>query len=108
MPSTVMSIMQGPLCGALATMLLYGIICMQTFRYWQVYKHDRKILKILETAHTALSIYSVEFYLIMHFGDMTNLQSAVWGMPVSSRDMIAVCIAYSVNICFIWRVLQRE
>jgi len=47
MPSVVMSIMQGPLCGALATMLLYGVICMQTFRYWQAYEHDKKILKCL-------------------------------------------------------------
>lgn len=42
-----MSIMQGPLCGALATMFLYGVICMQTFHYWQAYEHDRKILKCL-------------------------------------------------------------
>ncbi|KAG1719223.1 hypothetical protein EDB19DRAFT_1861121 [Suillus lakei] len=40
----------------------------------------------------------------MHFGDMTNLQSAVWGMPASY--FIGFVIAYSVNICFIWRVLQ--
>jgi hypothetical protein len=111
MPSVVMSIMQGPLCGALATMLLYGVICMQTFRYWQAYEHDKKILKclvasicILETVHTALTVYAVEFYLIMHFGDVTNLEYAVWGMPASY--VIGFIIAYAVNICFIWRILQ--
>ncbi|KAG1719218.1 hypothetical protein EDB19DRAFT_727074 [Suillus lakei] len=111
MASVVMLIMQGPLCGALATMLLYGVICMQTFHYWQAYEHDRKILKclvasiwILETVHTALSIYSIEFYLIMHFGDVTNLEYAVWGMPASY--VIGFIIAYAVNLCFIWRILQ--
>lgn len=106
-----MSIMQGPLCGALANMLLYGVICMQTFRYWQAYEHDRNILKclvafiwILETAHTALTIYTVEFYLIMHFGDNTSLEYAMWGMPTSV--IIGFIIAYAVNLCFIWRVLQ--
>ncbi|KAG1896803.1 uncharacterized protein F5891DRAFT_1192703 [Suillus fuscotomentosus] len=103
--------MQGPLCGALANMLLYGVICMQTFRYWQAYEHDRNILKclvafiwILETAHTALTIYTVEFYLIMHFGDNTSLEYAMWGMPTSV--IIGFIIAYAVNLCFIWRVLQ--
>lgn len=111
MPSVVMSIMQGPLCGALATMLLYGIICMQTFHYWQAYEHDRRTLKclvasiwILETVHTALSVYAVEFYLIMHFGDVTNLAFAVWAMPASY--VIGFIIAYAVNLCFIWRILH--
>ncbi|KAG2337367.1 hypothetical protein BDR05DRAFT_1005074 [Suillus weaverae] len=111
MPSVVVSIMQGPLCGALATMLLYGVICMQTFHYWQAYGHDRKILKclvafiwILETVHTALTVYAVEFYLIMHFGDVANLAYAVWGMPASY--VIGFIIAYAVNLCFIWRILQ--
>lgn len=110
MPSAVMSIMQGPFCGALTTMLLYGVICMQTFRYWQAYD-DRKILKclvafiwILETAHTSLTIYAVEFYLIMHFGDIRSLEYAVWIMPVSY--IIGFIIAYAVNLYFIWRVLQ--
>lgn len=103
--------MQGPLCGSLASMLLYGVICMQTFRYWQTYEHDMKILKslvafiwILETAHTVLTIYTVEFYLIIHFGDDTYLESSVWSMPISY--IIGFVIAYSVNLCFIWRVLQ--
>ncbi|KAG2748266.1 hypothetical protein P692DRAFT_20780289 [Suillus brevipes Sb2] len=118
MPSVVGSIMQGPLCGSLASMLLYGVICMQTFRYWQTYEHDMKILKslvafiwILETAHTVLTIYTVEFYLIIHFGDDTYLESSVWcvnfcpiSIPISY--IIGFVIAYSVNLCFIWRVLQ--
>ncbi|KAG2092323.1 uncharacterized protein F5147DRAFT_840665 [Suillus discolor] len=147
MTSVVMSIMQGPLCGALANMLLYGVICMQTFRYWQAYEHNRNILKclvafiwILETAHAALTIYAVEFYLIMHFGDITSLEYTVWcvnfyytSTPVHSAFItgeypqaasadkqftadlptfhqasyiIGFIIAYVVNLCFIWRVLQ--
>ncbi|KIK43266.1 hypothetical protein CY34DRAFT_804034 [Suillus luteus UH-Slu-Lm8-n1] len=111
MSSIVGSIMQGPLCGSLVSMLLYGVICMQTFRYWQTYEHDMKILKrlvafvwILETAHTVLTIYTIEFYLIMHFGDDAYLEFSVWSMPISY--IIGFVIAYSVNLCFIWRVLQ--
>lgn len=59
---------------------------------------------ILETAHTVLTIYTVEFYLIMHFGDVTRLEYSVWSMPISY--IIGFIIAYAVNLCFIWRVLQ--
>ncbi|KAG1781238.1 hypothetical protein EV702DRAFT_1193419 [Suillus placidus] len=83
----VEEVMQGALSGTLATMLLYGVTCMQTFHYWQTYEHDRKFLKsmvvfiwLLETAHTALSVHFVEYYLIIHFGEFTHLGYAVWSM----------------------------
>ncbi|KAG2128508.1 hypothetical protein BD769DRAFT_1775650 [Suillus cothurnatus] len=71
-------------------MLLYGVICMQTFRYWQAYEHDKKILKclvasicILETVHTALTVYAVEFISSCISEMSPNLEYAVWGMPAS-------------------------
>ncbi|KAG1724017.1 hypothetical protein EDB19DRAFT_323913 [Suillus lakei] len=101
--------MQAALSGTLATMLLYGVTCMQTFHYWQTYEHDGKILKslvsfiwLLETAHTALSIHFVEYYLIVHFGDLTYLEYAVWSMGATC--VIGFFIAYVVNLCFIWRI----
>ncbi|KAG2122928.1 hypothetical protein DEU56DRAFT_925369 [Suillus clintonianus] len=108
--SIVMSVLQGPLCGTLATMLLYGVVCMQTFHYWQAYEHDGKILKsvvafiwILETAHTALSIHFVEYYLIIHFGELLQLLFAVWSM--GATYFVGFIIGYAVNLCFIWRIL---
>ncbi|KAG1724018.1 hypothetical protein EDB19DRAFT_324010 [Suillus lakei] len=83
---------------------------MQTFHYWQAYGHDGTILKsmvtfiwILETAHTALSIHVVEYYLIMHFGDLIQLAFAVWSM--GATYFVGFIIGYVVNLCFIWRIL---
>ncbi|KAG2122921.1 hypothetical protein DEU56DRAFT_925330 [Suillus clintonianus] len=121
------SVVQATLSGTLATMLMYGVTCMQAFHYWRSYEHDSKILKsvvafvwILETAHTALSIHFVEYYLIIHFGDLTTLASAVWSMGVrASIDkkfpadlnpfrqatmIIGFIIGYVANLCFIWRI----
>jgi hypothetical protein len=53
----VEEVMQAALSGTLATMLLYGVTCMQTFHYWQTYEHDRKTLKymvILSRTHTKI------------------------------------------------------
>ncbi|KAG1842862.1 hypothetical protein DFJ58DRAFT_805439 [Suillus subalutaceus] len=107
----VEEVMQAALSGTLATMLLYGVTCMQTFHYWQTYTRDKKYLKsmvafiwLLETAHTALSIHFVEYYLIIHFGEFTHLGYAVWSMGATC--FIGFFIGYVVNLCFIWRILQ--
>ncbi|KAG2085705.1 uncharacterized protein F5147DRAFT_729947 [Suillus discolor] len=63
--------------------------------------HHKLLYLTFQDSHTALIIYTVEFYLIMHFGDITSLEYAMWGMPI-----IGFIIAYAVNLCFIWRVLQ--
>lgn len=48
MPSAIITVMQGPLCGTLATMLLYGVICMQVFQYASNYcSSDRHVIKWL-------------------------------------------------------------
>ncbi|EIW75988.1 hypothetical protein CONPUDRAFT_169214 [Coniophora puteana RWD-64-598 SS2] len=108
-PTPAEAIMQGPLCGTLATMMLYGIICMQTFQYYQNYERDRKFMKVLvawvwalETAHTALSIHYVEHYLILNFGNDELLNYAVWSMGASY--FIGFWIAYPVNLVFVWRI----
>ncbi|KAG9311194.1 hypothetical protein JVU11DRAFT_8269 [Chiua virens] len=44
----ILKAMQGPLCGTLASMLLYGVICMQVFYYVNNYaSSDRHALKWL-------------------------------------------------------------
>lgn len=57
---------------------------------------------LLETAHTALSIHFVEYYLIIHFGEVAHLGLAVWSMGVTC--IIGFFIGYVVNLCFIWRI----
>lgn len=48
MPSAIITVMQGPLCGTLATMFLYGVICMQVFHYASNYgSSDRHAIKWL-------------------------------------------------------------
>ncbi|EGN96802.1 hypothetical protein SERLA73DRAFT_184964 [Serpula lacrymans var. lacrymans S7.3] len=108
-PSPVIAIMQGGLCGTLATMFMYGIICMQAFFYIQNYASDKKRLKILvasiwclETVHTALSIHFVEHYLILNFYNPEALEYVVWSMSVTY--IVGFVIAFSVNLCFIWRI----
>jgi hypothetical protein len=43
-------------------------------RSWDTFR----LFRLLETAHTALSVHFVEYYLIIHFGEYTHLGHAVW------------------------------
>jgi len=102
------SLAQAPLLGTLFTMFLYGIGCMQVFYYLQNYQEDRVGMKILvavvwtlETLHTILSIYFVEFYLIVNFSNEGNLFHVNWGVPVSF--IVGFLVAFIVNVYFIWR-----
>ncbi|KIK74928.1 hypothetical protein PAXRUDRAFT_174306 [Paxillus rubicundulus Ve08.2h10] len=78
MTSSVTNLMQGPLCGTLATLLLYGVFCMQMFYYARNYREDRPFWKFLETLHLALSIHFIEYYLIMNFDNPLALEYVVW------------------------------
>ncbi|EIW78952.1 hypothetical protein CONPUDRAFT_91317 [Coniophora puteana RWD-64-598 SS2] len=99
--------MQGPLCGALATMLLYGITCVQQFHYHQNYKSDSWVLKVVvrlitETVETGLSVYFLEHYLITNFANENALYDVVWSVPASFA--LGFVTAYLANLCFIWRI----
>ncbi|KIJ64042.1 hypothetical protein HYDPIDRAFT_112568 [Hydnomerulius pinastri MD-312] len=111
MAPLIMTLMQGPLCGTLATMLLYGIFCMQTFYYARNYTEDRKAIKwlvaclwVLESAHTALTVHFIEYYLILNFNNESALDYVVWSM--GAAYFIGFLVAWAVDICFVWRIWQ--
>ncbi|KAF9218906.1 hypothetical protein BS17DRAFT_790486 [Gyrodon lividus] len=109
MTSPIMSLMQGPLCGTLATMLLYGVFCMQTFYYARNYTEDKPSLKwlvafmwILETIHMALSIHFIEYYLIINFNNPSALDHVVWSMGATLA--IGFIVSWAVDLYFVWRI----
>ncbi|EIW75852.1 hypothetical protein CONPUDRAFT_169105 [Coniophora puteana RWD-64-598 SS2] len=108
MPSPAEAMAQAPLLGTLFTMFLYGITCVQAFYYSQNYQDDRMGVKLvvaavwlLETAHTVLSIYFIEWYLINNFTNEENLFLVNWGIPTSF--IVGFTVAFVVNLYFIWR-----
>ncbi|KAF9218378.1 hypothetical protein BS17DRAFT_791567 [Gyrodon lividus] len=104
-----MTIMEGPLCGTLATMMLYGVVCLQTFYYALNYSTDRKAIKwlvgslwILETAHSTFSIHFIEYYLILNYGNPLALNRVIWS--VGATYIIGFLVAWIVDIFFVWRI----
>ncbi|KAL0958474.1 hypothetical protein HGRIS_000613 [Hohenbuehelia grisea] len=67
----------GPmLIGVFMNMILYGVLIVQTFMYFQTYKNDSTWLKyfvlylfIMETFNTGFDISMMFEPLIMHYGE---------------------------------------
>ncbi|KAI6120347.1 hypothetical protein EDD16DRAFT_1577629 [Pisolithus croceorrhizus] len=84
---TVESLIRGPLIGTLVGLILYGVTSLRAFFYFRTYVDDRMGLRllgsILETAHAALSVFILAYYLIAHYAQVQVLQSATWVSAVS-------------------------
>ncbi|KAI6113423.1 hypothetical protein EDD16DRAFT_1727842 [Pisolithus croceorrhizus] len=110
---TVESLIRGPLIGTLVGLVSYGVTFLQAFFYFQTYEDDRMGLKllgsILETAHAALSVFIMDYYLIAHYGQVQVLQSATWfvrlDLQVSAAMYLVVfLIDFIACLYFTWRI----
>ncbi|KIJ15773.1 hypothetical protein PAXINDRAFT_114156 [Paxillus involutus ATCC 200175] len=115
MAPPIITVMQGPFCGTLVTLMLYGVICMQTFTYAWNYSTDRKAFKwlvgslwIMETLHTAFSIHFVEYYLVLNYDNPSSLAYASWQVlsPFCVRLTLTTSWATGLWGFFVWRIWQ--
>ncbi|KAF9237197.1 hypothetical protein BU15DRAFT_76205 [Melanogaster broomeanus] len=89
-PEPAVSLGRGPLIGTFLGLFLYGATCLQTFFYFQTYERDPRGLKLtvaslltFETIHAALSIWVMDDYLIVHYGNVRALESPNWFVCIS-------------------------
>ncbi|KAI6134232.1 hypothetical protein EV401DRAFT_2204318, partial [Pisolithus croceorrhizus] len=106
---TVESLIRGPLIGTLVGLVSYGVTFLQAFFYFQTYEDDRMGLKllvalvvILETAHAALSVFIMDYYLIAHYGQVQVLQSATW--VSAAMYLVVFLIDFIACLYFTWRI----
>ncbi|KIM64657.1 hypothetical protein SCLCIDRAFT_613265 [Scleroderma citrinum Foug A] len=90
-------------------MLLYGVLCVQVFIYFQNYPDDHVLLKylvaiiwIVESVHTGFLISANNSYLINGFGNLVLLTQISWDLLASFE--ISFVVMFIVNLFFTWRV----
>ncbi|KAG9308674.1 hypothetical protein JVU11DRAFT_11631 [Chiua virens] len=105
----VVSLARGPLIGTFLGLALYGVTCMQAFFYFRTYEGDGWRLKMtvallvaLETAHAAMSVWLMDDYLIVQYGNIQALQSANWSSTLTY--MLGLLIDFYVYLYFTWRI----
>ncbi|TFK46686.1 hypothetical protein OE88DRAFT_881774 [Heliocybe sulcata] len=89
--------------------VLNGVTLAQAFFYYRAYPDDRKSLKAvvaaitaLETLHTVYCITWAYVYLITHFGDEDNFDHIYW--TISTTVIIGILVAGIVHCYYVRRV----
>ncbi|KAF9265164.1 hypothetical protein L218DRAFT_159551 [Marasmius fiardii PR-910] len=97
------------LIGVFLNCILFGIMVMQAFIYYQSYPADRKWLKLFvaylclaETANTACNMYVVYEPLITRFGQIEAIE--LFPKLLSSQAIVTVLISTPVQIFMAWRI----
>ncbi|KAF9254156.1 hypothetical protein L218DRAFT_588446 [Marasmius fiardii PR-910] len=97
------------LVGVFLNCILFGIMVMQAFIYYQTYPSDRKWLKIfvaylllVETANTACNMYLIYEPLIQRFGQIEAL--LLFPKMLSAAALIPVMISTPVQMFMAWRI----
>ncbi|RDX52352.1 hypothetical protein OH76DRAFT_1480931 [Lentinus brumalis] len=96
------------LLGAFAGLLLQGMIFLQTYRYFQLYPKDGRLLKawvwtilILETFCSALNIHTCYYYMVTNYFNPTVLGgNPVWSLKIL---IVPACLSAIVAEAFFAR-----
>ncbi|KAK0437932.1 uncharacterized protein EV420DRAFT_155447 [Desarmillaria tabescens] len=75
--------------GMVLAAVLWGVSCVQTWYYFDNYRHDSIFLKgvvfltwLSDTIHQVLITHVLYYYTISHFGDTDALENIVWTLYV--------------------------
>ncbi|KAI0667856.1 hypothetical protein C8Q78DRAFT_1050114 [Trametes maxima] len=97
------------LLGTFISLILYGVVLVQLYRYIRLHSADTMFMKslvatvmILETTHIILLIHSCYFYLISNFNDPFKLTHSVWSLELTS--VVSSLITVVSQIFFARRV----
>jgi len=103
------SILQAPLISAFIACILYGVVCTQTFAYYNRFPRDSMFIKttvfsvcLLEGVHTGLLISVLNFYVVREGGDMDVLNLIYKGVGICY--IFGYVSTYIVNMFYIWRI----
>ncbi|KAH9933621.1 uncharacterized protein BXZ73DRAFT_77240 [Epithele typhae] len=89
------------------SLVLYGIGMHQTFRYFQEYRKDRRILQmfvgllispqnsVADTFHTLICCHVCYYYLVVDYFNPLDLQKGIWSIRTS---IITIAQAYDFSI----------
>ncbi|RDB17462.1 hypothetical protein Hypma_001621 [Hypsizygus marmoreus] len=100
----------GPiLIGVFFNMILYGVLCVQSYFYYQTYKRDASWIRylvlylfIIETINTGIDMFIAYEPLILRFGNPDALK--YFPTLFASEPLIIVAVSTPIQLFFAWRI----
>jgi len=97
------------LVGVFFNCILFGVMVMQAFIYFQTYKGDQTWIRwfvfyliIAETVNTCCDMYLIYQPLVQEFGTVTAL--TYFPMMLAASPIVTVCVSTPVQIFTAWRI----
>ncbi|KIK66367.1 hypothetical protein GYMLUDRAFT_38177 [Collybiopsis luxurians FD-317 M1] len=100
--------------GFIVGSVLFGVVLLESYRYFKTYKNDSMRQKLLvaflftlDSLHFAFSIHMAHYYLISNFGSSNAITRAVWSVKVLGTIQVILlwivqCL-YLIRICILTR-----
>ncbi|KAI0648803.1 hypothetical protein C8Q79DRAFT_1007389 [Trametes meyenii] len=108
-PESLDSLYGAFLLGTFVSLVLYGVLVVQLYRYWRIHSGDTKFIQglvaiviFLETSHAALLMHTCYYYLVVHYDDPSQIGHGVWSLQVT--PMVSSFITAACQIFFARRV----
>jgi len=103
-------LLYGPmLIGVFLNMILYGVLVVQTYSYYQTYKKDTPWIKylvlylfIVETINTGLDIHIIYEPLILRYA--TPAATTYFPTVFASEPLVLVAVSTPIQLFFAWRI----
>ncbi|KIK66372.1 hypothetical protein GYMLUDRAFT_932564 [Collybiopsis luxurians FD-317 M1] len=101
--------------GFIVGTVLFGVVLLESYRYFKTYKNDsmrQKLLVVflftLDSLHFAFSVHMAHYYLISNFGNLNAIARAVWSVKVLGTIQVILlwivqCL-YLIRICILTRI----
>ncbi|KAI0654618.1 hypothetical protein C8Q70DRAFT_1058213 [Cubamyces menziesii] len=95
--------------GTFVSLILYGVSCLQLYRYGRLYPSDSVYLKVLvvtlmlwETLHSVATMHSCYYYLVTNYFNPLALVNGVWSLNI--QPVVSGTISLIAFIFFARRV----
>ncbi|KAF5383041.1 hypothetical protein D9615_004797 [Tricholomella constricta] len=100
----------GPmLIGVFFNMILYGVLIVQVYNYYQMYKKDVSWIRylvlylfIVESANTAFDMFIVYEPLILRYGDPDGTK--YFPTLFATEPIVIVAVSFPIQLFFAWRI----
>ncbi|KAF9046170.1 hypothetical protein BJ165DRAFT_1527303 [Panaeolus papilionaceus] len=111
MPLSIPDTLGAASIGFSASCVVFGVLTMQAFTYYQRYPEDKWPYKVLVAVLWALELldqifigYSVYYYTVTHYGDVQTflMDDVIWTLIL--QVVLACLVGTLVKICFTLRV----
>jgi len=100
--------------GFMIATILFGILLLESYRYFKSYKHDSISQKLLVTfligldaLHFALSIHVTYHYLLQSLGSLSEITRAVWSVKaLGSVQIVLIWLVQCLYLIRIWSLTK--